>query len=64
MQAIKLNDKRIHSNDTGEPFGLEKCAWVEANVGRVIGPERNELQLQDPEARWLNERNCTQITHT
>lgn len=39
MQAIKLSDKRIYSNDTGKPFGVEKCSWVDANGGRIIGTE-------------------------
>lgn len=43
MQAIKLNDKRIYSNDTGEPFGVEKWDWVEENGGRIIGAEGLEL---------------------
>lgn len=43
IQTVKLNDKRIYSNDTGMPFGVEKCSWVEANGGRIIGTEGVEL---------------------
>lgn len=43
IQAIKLNDKRIYSNDTGKPFGVEKCSRVEANGERIIGAEGVEL---------------------
>ncbi len=43
IQAIKLNDKRIYSNDTRKQFGVEKCSSVDANGGRVIGTEGVEL---------------------
>ena len=31
------------STDTGEPFGVGGCDWVEENGGRMIGPEGPEL---------------------
>lgn len=74
MQAIKLNDKRIYSNDRGKPFGGGKCSCVKPNGGRIIGVEGLELskdhiietaQLQDPRnAATSKKNNLLSSTHS
>lgn len=64
MLAINVNDRSIHSNETGKQFGVEKCSWADVNGGRVIGMEEVELSKgheTDEEPREATELSFTSI---